>query len=130
MTPTVSVRIPAIRTQIPIVTSEPFPLTQRQLTLSTTEQIQLRKEKSMPEVRSIAAARAPFVHKLSNQFIRRFAASILLTGVNAGVMLTFSPSVFSDSFNAPILRTAFAILILGLIASLALMWFLTFRDRS
>ena len=66
----------------------------------------------------------------SNQFIRRFAASILLTGVNAGVILTFSPSVFSDSFNAPILRTAFAILILGLIASLARMWFLTFRDRS
>jgi hypothetical protein len=65
MTPTVSVRIPATRTQIPIVISEPFPLTQRQLTLSTTEQIQLHKEKSMPEVRSIAAARAPFVHKLS-----------------------------------------------------------------
>jgi hypothetical protein len=38
-------------------------------------------------------------------------------------------SVFTALFNAPILRAAFAILILGLIASLTRMWFLTFRDR-
>jgi len=41
----------------------------------------------------------------------------------------FRPSVFSALFNAPMLRAAFAMMILGLIASLARMWFLTFKGR-
>ena len=83
----------------------------------------------MPDIRPITAARAAIVPMLSKQFILRFVISLLLTGVDADVVLTFAPSVFTALFNAPILRAAFAILILGLIASLARMWFLTFRDR-
>jgi len=83
----------------------------------------------MPDVRPIPAARAAFVTTLSNQFICRFAISLLLTGVDIEVVLAFAPSVFTTILNSPILRAAFAILVLGLIASLARMWFLTFRDR-
>ena len=83
----------------------------------------------MPDIRPITAARAAIVPMSSKQFILRFAISLLLTGVDADVVLTFAPSVFTALFNAPILRAAFAILILGLIASLTRMWFLTFRDR-
>ena len=83
----------------------------------------------MPGIRPITAARAAIVPMFSKQFILRFAISLLLTGVDADVLLTFAPSVFTALFNAPILRAAFAILILGLIALLVHMWFLTFRDR-
>jgi hypothetical protein len=83
----------------------------------------------MPDIRPITAVRAAIVPAFSKQFILRFAISLLLTSADADVILTFAPSVFSALFNAPILRAAFAILILGLIASLARMWFLTFRDR-
>ena len=83
----------------------------------------------MPDIRPIAAARAAIDPMFSKHFILRFAISLLLTGVDADVVLTFAPSVFTVHFNAPILRAAFAILILGLIASLARMWFLTFRGR-
>jgi hypothetical protein len=83
----------------------------------------------MPDIHPITAARAAIVPTFSKQFILRFAISLLLTSADADVILTFAPSVFSALFNAPILRAAFAILILGLIVSLARMWFLTFRDR-
>ncbi|MGA3374024.1 MAG: hypothetical protein ABSC48_19980 [Terracidiphilus sp.] len=83
----------------------------------------------MPDIRPITAARAAIVPMFSKQFILRFAISLLLTGVDADVVLTFASSVFRALFNAPILRASFAILILGLIASLARMWFLTFKDR-
>jgi hypothetical protein len=94
-----------------------------------SEQIPHHKEKFMPDIRPITAVRAVIVPAFSKQFILRFAISLLLTSADADVILTFAPSVFSALFNAPILRAAFAILILGLIASLARMWFLTFRDR-
>ena len=83
----------------------------------------------MPDVGPITTVRAAIVPTFSKQFILRFALSLLLTSANADVILTFAPSVFSALSNAPILRAAFAIVILGSIASLARMWFLTFRDR-
>jgi len=83
----------------------------------------------MPDIHPITAVRATIVPTVSRQFILRFVISLLLTSADADVILTFAPSVFSALFNAPILRAAFAILILGLIVSLARTWFLTFRDR-
>jgi hypothetical protein len=83
----------------------------------------------MPDIRPIAAARASIVPMFSRRFILRVAISLLLTGVDADVVLTFAPSVFTSILHAPVLRAAFAILILGLIVSLARMWFLAFRDR-
>jgi hypothetical protein len=93
------------------------------------EQIPHHKEEFMPDIGPITAARAAIVPTFSKQFILRFAISLLLTSADADVILTLAPSVFSALFNAPILRAAFAILIFGLIVSLARMWFLTFRDR-
>ena len=83
----------------------------------------------MPDNCPITAARAAIVPTFSKQFILRFSLSLLFTSADADVILTFTPTAFSALFNAPILRAAFAILILGLIVSLARMWFLTFRDR-
>jgi uncharacterized membrane protein len=83
----------------------------------------------MPDIAPITAARAAIVPTFSRQFILRFAISLLLTSADADVILTFAPSVISALFNAPMLRAAFAMMILGLIASLARMWFLTFKGR-
>jgi len=83
----------------------------------------------MPDVGPITVARAAIVPTFSKQFVLRFVLSLLFTSADADVILTFAPSVFSAIVNAPILRAAFVILILGLIASLARIWFLTFRDR-
>lgn len=83
----------------------------------------------MPDIRPATAARAAVVPMFSKKFILRFAISLMITGLDADFVLTFAPSVFTALLKAPILRAAFAILILGLIASLARMWFLTFRDR-
>lgn len=83
----------------------------------------------MPDIRPITVARAAIVPMLSKRFILRLAISLLLTGVDADAVLSVAPSMFTALLNAPILCAAFAILILGLIASLAHMWFLTFRNR-
>jgi hypothetical protein len=83
----------------------------------------------MPDTRPTSSARAAIVPMFSKQFILRFAISLLLTGVDADLVLTFASSLFTSLLHAPILRAAFAILLFGLIVSLARMWFLTFRDR-
>jgi len=82
----------------------------------------------MPDIGPITAARAAMSHlfqAVHSQVCHLASAH----ECRCDVILTFAPSVFSALFNALILRAAFAILILGLIASLARMWFLTFRDR-
>jgi hypothetical protein len=94
-----------------------------------SEEIPHLKETLMPDIRLITAVRPAIVPMFSKQFILRFAISVLLTGVDADVALAFARPVFTAIFNVPILRAAFAILIPGLIASLAHMWFLTFRGR-
>jgi hypothetical protein len=94
-----------------------------------SEQVPPLKEKLMPDIRPISSARAAIRPMFSKRFILRFAISLLLTGVDADVVLTIVPSVFTSLLHAPFLRAALAILILGLIVSLARMWFLTFKDR-
>jgi hypothetical protein len=112
-----------------LVPGEPFLFALPGFITHCSEQIPHHKEELMPDIGPITAARAAIVPTFPKQFILRFAISLLLTSADADVILTFAPSVFSAIVNAPILRAAFAILILGLIASLARMWFLTFRDR-
>jgi hypothetical protein len=94
-----------------------------------SEQVPPFKEKLMPDIRPISSARAAIRPMFSNRFILRFAISLLLTAVDADVVLTIVPSVFTTLFHVPVLRADLAILILGLIVSLARMWFLTFGDR-
>ena len=84
----------------------------------------------MSVARLVAPVLPPFVPAISSSFIHRFAVSLLMTGADASIVSIYAPSVFSGSFNLPIFRAAFTILILGLTASLARMWFLTFRAFS
>lgn len=81
----------------------------------------------MSVVHPIASVSPPFVPTIPSLFIRRFVVSLLITVADVSIVLTYAPSVFSGSFNMPILRAAFTILIVGLTASLAHMWLLTFR---
>jgi hypothetical protein len=84
------------------------------------------KEKPMRNVSSIAAVRHSIVPAISSLFIRRLVVSLLMTGADVGIAFTYAPSQFSDPSSAPALRAAFTILILGLAATLAHMWFLTY----
>jgi hypothetical protein len=94
-----------------------------------SERIPHFKEILMPDIRPINVARAAIAPAFSKQFTLRFAISLLLTGVDADVVLISARSVFTAIFIAPILRAALVILILGLLVSLVRMWFLISRDR-
>lgn len=81
----------------------------------------------MSDVRQIAAAPAQSVPAVPRLFISRLAVSLLMTGVDAGIVVIYALSALSDSFSPLILRASFAVLVLGMAASLAHMWTLTFR---
>ncbi len=84
----------------------------------------------MPDARSIAAARAVVAPTFSRQFIRRFVVSLLLTGFDASTLVVAGPSVYRSSLASPLVAATFAVLLFGLLASLARVWFLTFRTRN
>jgi hypothetical protein len=81
----------------------------------------------MSDFRPIVAVPARLVPAVSSLFIRRLAVSLLMTGADSVIVVFFALSAFSDPVSPLILRAAFTILILGLAASLAHMWILTFR---
>jgi heme/copper-type cytochrome/quinol oxidase subunit 4 len=58
------------------------------------------------------------------------AISALLTGFDVSVLLAVLPTIREASKYVPWLATVFAVLVFGLIATLARTWFLTFRDRD
>jgi hypothetical protein len=82
----------------------------------------------MSDIRPILTAPARLNPAISTLFIRRLAVSLLMTGADASIVVIFAPSVFADPASPLILRAAFTLLILGLAASLAQMWVLTFRS--
>ncbi|MGD0913530.1 MAG: hypothetical protein ABR928_16675 [Terracidiphilus sp.] len=84
----------------------------------------------MSDIRPILAAPARLVPAVSSLFILRLTVSLLMTGADAGIVLIFAPSVFAGPFHSFVLRASFTILILGLAASLAHMWLLTYRAFS
>jgi hypothetical protein len=65
----------------------------------------------------------------SNQFLLRFVVSSLLTGLDAAMLFTVGRFVYRSASISLILPAAFVILTLGMIASLAHMWVLTFRVK-
>jgi hypothetical protein len=81
----------------------------------------------MSDSRPIVAVPARLIPAVSSLFTRRLAVSLLMTGADAGIVVISAPSVFSDPVSPFILRSAFTVLILGLAASLAHIWILTFR---
>jgi hypothetical protein len=77
---------------------------------------------------SLAAVRSAAVSTLTNQFIRRFAISALLTGFDGSVLIASGRAVF-DAFNeTPWLTVAFVFAAVGLLLTLGRIWFLTFRQ--
>jgi hypothetical protein len=79
---------------------------------------------------SFAVVRSAVFSIFSNQFIRRFAISALLTGFDGSVLLAVLPTAREASKYVPWLATVFAVLVLGIVATLARTWFLTFRERN
>jgi hypothetical protein len=79
---------------------------------------------------SFAVVRSAVVSIFSNQFIRRFAISVLLTGFDGSVLLAVLPTARAASEYVPWLATVYAVLVLGLTATLARTWILTFRGRN
>jgi hypothetical protein len=77
----------------------------------------------------IAAVRSAVVSTLTNQFVRRLAISLVLTGFDGSVLAATLPAVYAASAYLPWLAIGFACLIFGLLATLARVWFLTFRYR-
>jgi hypothetical protein len=79
---------------------------------------------------SFAVVRSAVVTTFPNQFARRFAISALLTGFDGSVLVAVLPTAREASKYVPWLAAVFAVLALGLIATLARTWFLTFRERN
>jgi hypothetical protein len=76
----------------------------------------------------LAAVRSAVVSTFTNQFIRRFAISALLTGFDGSVLITSGQAVF-DAFNeAPWLTVVFVLAAFGLLLTLGRIGFLTFRQ--
>jgi hypothetical protein len=92
--------------------------------LSSTSRFEM---KPASVVRQTVSVSPLFVPAISNLFIHRLVVSLLITGADASIVLIYAPYVFSGAVNMPILRAAFTVLILGLTASLARMWYLTFK---
>lgn len=84
----------------------------------------------MPDARSMAPARAVVTPTLSRQFVRRLAISLLLTGFDTSTLVVAGPSAYRSSLASPLVAATFAVLIFGLLASLARVWLLTFRGRN
>ncbi len=77
----------------------------------------------------IAAVRAAVVSTFTNQFLRRLAISLILTGFDGSVVAATLPVVSAASAYLPWLAIGFTCLIFGLLATLARVWFLTFKFR-
>lgn len=64
---------------------------------------------------------------LTNQFARRLTISVLLTGFDGSVLFAVLPIIGEAAKVAPGLAIVFAVLVIGLAATLTRTWFLTFR---
>jgi hypothetical protein len=77
-----------------------------------------------------AVVRSAVVSILTNQFARRLTISVLLTGFDGSVFFAVLPTMSEASKYIPGLAMVFAVLVVGLAATLTRTWFLTFRDRN
>jgi hypothetical protein len=77
----------------------------------------------------VTAVRSAVVSTFTNQFVPRLAISLILTGLDGSVLAATLPVVYAASASLPWLLIGFTCLIFGLLATLARVWFLTFRYR-
>jgi uncharacterized membrane protein YcjF (UPF0283 family) len=76
---------------------------------------------------SANAARSAVTSALTNPFARSLMISMLMTGFDGSVLIVAGRWVF-DAFNeVPWLAVAFCFAAIGLLLTLARIWFLTFR---
>jgi hypothetical protein len=78
--------------------------------------------------RPIAVVRTAASLAVFNQSGPRLLISLVVTGLDAAVLIRFGHLVYIALSATIFLRTAFVLLILGMIGSLARMWFLTVRN--
>ena len=98
--------------------------------VATTRAYDTEMEAQMIDVRSIASLRVAPALKPSNRFKRRLLTSSLVTGLDATALQIVGPSIYRFSSDSLAMRAGFAVLILGMLASLGHMWLLTIRDSN
>lgn len=84
----------------------------------------------MINVRSVASTRVASAISLSSQFKRKLFTSSLFTILDAAALQIVGPSIYRVSSDSLALRAGFAILVVGMFASLGRMWFLTIRESN
>jgi len=84
----------------------------------------------MLDVRFIASLRVAPVITPSDQFKRRLLTSSLFTVLDAAALQIAGPSIYRVSSDSLPMLAGFAVLILGMLASLGRMWYLTAREGN
>jgi len=84
----------------------------------------------MPNIETVAAPHFAVAAVPSSQFLRRLVISIVVTFLDAAGLQFVGSPLYTISSNSLLIRAALLILLLGMSASLARMWFLTFRIRN
>lgn len=81
----------------------------------------------MPNIETVAAPPFAVAVAPSSQFLRKLVISIIVTFLDVTGLQFVGPSLYTISSDSTAMCTALLILLLGMIASLAPIWFLTFR---
>jgi hypothetical protein len=81
-------------------------------------------------VRTMTNSRLEFGLTLSNKGLGRLAISLLATCLDVAVIFNVGSYVYRCASFSVALPAAFAVLVLGMIASLGWMWALTIRDTD
>jgi hypothetical protein len=84
----------------------------------------------MLDVRTVSNSSLEFGLSLSNKSLGRFAISLLATCLDVAVVYNVGSIVSRCASFSFALPAAFAVLVLGMIASLGWMWSLTIRDTD
>lgn len=83
----------------------------------------------MPNVRPVPTPSGVVASAVNRRFIRRFAIAMLLMAADTVALIVAGPIMYRSSVSDPLAAAVSATLTIALLASLARMWFLTFRDR-
>ncbi len=81
----------------------------------------------MAGVEPVAVSHSEVAVMPSSQFKRRLMVSLGLTFLDAAGLRFVGLSLYTISSNSLVMRADLLILLLGMVASLARVWFLTFR---
>lgn len=84
----------------------------------------------MQDSRFFAAARSAVVPTSTNRFALRLAISVLLTVLDAAVVVNYGPALHQVSSGNPLLVTGLGLLLVCLLGSLARTWFLALCARE